>query len=126
MEDQDYHRVRQRVARKLALKASFYFNLAFFLMVIVAILTDSTPDSDRVVGAAVFAVLWGAILLAHGNVAFNWFGGVIDRATRKEIERNLAAEKPKRHELALSDDGELIEISEVDETVDKPKRAGLT
>ncbi|MCA9902698.1 MAG: hypothetical protein KC547_02480 [Anaerolineae bacterium] len=114
MEDQEYQNVRSRVARQLALKASFFFNVAFFLMVMFAILSDSKSADNNLLGAAVFAVFWGGIVLAHGNAAFNWFGGMIDRATRKEIERQWEDEKPKRQRLAISDDGELVDLEDVD------------
>jgi len=126
MEDQEYQRVRRRVARKFWLQASFYFDLAFFVLVMLAILTDTKSSGDNLIGAAIFTVIWGAILLGHSNLAFNWFGGMIDQATRKELERTQVEEKPKRHQLALSDDGELVDLGDVDETDDKPKHAGLT
>ena len=52
MEDQDYERVRQRVARRLWLRASFFFNLAFFVLVMLAILTDAKSAGDSITGAA--------------------------------------------------------------------------
>ncbi len=126
MEHQEYQSVRRRVARQFALKASFFFNVAFFLMVMFAILTDSKNADNNILGAAIFAVFWGGVLLAHGNAAFNWFGGMIDRATHKEMERQWEEEKPKRQRLAISDDGELVDLEETELLDDKPKRSEST
>ncbi|MCC6612691.1 MAG: hypothetical protein IT320_04380 [Anaerolineae bacterium] len=123
MDDPEYQRARRRVTRRLWLQASFYFDLAFFVLVMLAILTDTKSTGDNLIGAAVFTVLWGAILVGHSHLAFNWLGGVIDRATRKEMERSWSDEKPKRHDLALSDDGELVEITADDEADDMSTRS---
>lgn len=111
MDDEQYRAARNKVIGRLGLRATFVLNLLFFLTIILLILRDAPVGDDAVV-AAMFSVVWFGILLIHGGIVFNLFGGLIDRAAQRELERGRLAEKPKRHALELGEDGELVEIVE--------------
>jgi len=87
MYDEEYTSARKKVVRRLLLRAH-----------------------ASMMGMAFFALIWGAGLLFHASLAFNIFGGLIDRATRQELERG--GMKPKRHRLEVGEDGEVMEIVE--------------
>ncbi|MBZ0277298.1 MAG: hypothetical protein K8I60_14215 [Anaerolineae bacterium] len=112
MDDEQYRAARNKVIGRLGLRATFVLNLLFFLTIFLLILRDAPVGDDAVV-AAMFSVIWFGILLIHGGIVFNLFGGLIDRAARRELEQaTRLAEKPKRHALELGEDGELVEIVE--------------
>jgi hypothetical protein len=124
MRDDHYEAIRQQVVRRFVLRATLPFNLAFFLLAMLLLLQHAAETSDGVLGTALFALIWGTVLLLHIGLAFNIFGRWIDRATRRQLERDGLPEKPKRQRMELSDDGELIE-SDDQAQIDEPmKRAG--
>lgn len=108
MNDEQYRAARYKVIQRFGLRATFVLNLLFFITIFSLILRDSPLGDDAIVAAG-FSVIWVCILLIHGGIVFNLFGGLIDRAAQRELE---LAEKPKRHTLALGEDGELVEIVE--------------
>ena len=112
MYDDEYRAARKKVVRRLVLRLTFLVNLAFFSLVLLLLLRAHAS----MMGTAFFALIWGAGLLFHASLAFNLFGGLIDRATRQELERGGFKEKPKRHRLEVGEDGEVMEIIEDEET----------
>jgi hypothetical protein len=111
MDDEHYRAARYRVIQRLGLRATFVLNLLFFITIFSLIIRDSPVGDDAVV-AVLFSIIWVGILLVHGGIVFNLFGGLIDRAAQRELERDRLTEKPKRHALELGEDGELVEIVE--------------
>jgi hypothetical protein len=124
MRDEHYEAIRQQVVRRFVLRATFFVDLAFFLLILLLMLQDAAKSPDSLMGIAFFVLIWGTGLLFHAALAFNIFGRWIDRATRRQLERDSLPEKPKRQRMELSDDGELIE-SDDQAQIDEPmKRAG--
>jgi hypothetical protein len=121
MQDIQYEQMRRRVARRMVLRALFIVHLLLFLMV-TALMTQQMTSPENVVGGTIAFLTWGTFVLLHGGLAFNLFGGVIDRATRRELERETLTEKPKRTHVELGDDGELVEVVDEDYVDEKPKR----
>lgn len=111
MDDEHYRAARNKVVQRLGIRFSFVFNLVFFLLIFTLILRDR-PTGDDVFGVAIFVLIWGSILLIHGGIAFSLFDRLLDRATRRELERASVHEKPKRNALELGEDGELLDMVE--------------
>jgi hypothetical protein len=111
MDDHEFKAARRRVMRRYMLRLTFIFNLLFFILILLLIASDphELPE-NKLLGGAVFALIWSALLLLHGSLAFNLFGGLIDRAARRELEQHQPEEKPKRYRLELGEDGELNEV----------------
>jgi hypothetical protein len=116
MQDKQYEAIRKRVALRLVLQGAFFLNLIFFALVLLLLLRSGAG----IMGTAFFVLIWGAGLLLHAALAFNLLGRLIDRETRRELERAGLAEKPKRHRLELGEDGELVDI--VDEWEDEKEK----
>ncbi|MBZ0281952.1 MAG: hypothetical protein K8L97_14520 [Anaerolineae bacterium] len=121
--DPQYEAVRQRVLRRLLLRASFIFNLIFTTLITILLLGEWNRDPESHIGVAFFLLIWGSLLILHGTLAFGWFGGLIDRAARRELEREDQPEKPKRHQLELTEDGELLDV--VEEDLEPAKRKNV-
>lgn len=121
--DPEYESVRRRVQRRLFLRATFIFNLIFTFLITLLLLPEWNRDEQSRIGVSFFFLIWGAVLIAHGTITFGWFSGLIDRAAQRELEREGLSEKPKRHELDLDEDGELLEIVEIDSEAEKHKNA---
>jgi hypothetical protein len=110
MDNRDYEVARRRVVVRFVLRLTFLFNLLFFLLIMLQLGSDIGKNPENILGTAFFVLIWGALLLTHGSLAFNLFGGLIDRAARRELEQQQFTEKPKRHRLELGEDGELNEV----------------
>lgn len=121
--DPEYEAIRRRVQRRLFLRATFIFNLIFSFLITLLLLPEWNRDEQSRIGVSFFFLIWGALLIAHGATAFGWFRGLIDRAAQRELERESLSEKPKRHQLDLDEDGELLEIVEIDSETEKHKNA---
>ncbi len=128
MDDHEFKAARRRVIRRYVLRFSFVFNLVFFLLMLALIITEPTESpQNKVGGAAAFAMIWGTFLLMHGIAAFNLFGGLIDRAARREMEQYQVEEKPKRSRMEIGEDGELTDvIDEWDEVEQKSKNSAAS
>lgn len=107
MHDEQYEAVRKQVVRRLVRQLTFFIHLLFFLLVMLSLALRGAMMK----GTWLFALLWGAGLLFHASLAFNLFDTLIERATRRELERRGLKEKPKRR-LELGEDGELVEMIE--------------
>ncbi len=121
--DPEYEAIRRRVQHRLFLRATFIFNLIFSFLITLLLLPEWNRDEQSRIGVSFFFLIWGALLIAHGAAAFGWFRGLIDRAAQRELERESLSEKPKRHQLDLDEDGELLEIVEIDSETEKHKNA---
>jgi hypothetical protein len=113
--DERYEVARKRVIQKLILRATFVFNVIFFGLVTLLLSRQGiNTESDRL-GVVFFVLIFGSALAVHGALAFNLFGLIsplINRLTQRELEQIRLAEKPKRREFELGEDGEMIEIDE--------------
>ncbi|HVO43843.1 MAG TPA: hypothetical protein VMT34_14535 [Aggregatilineales bacterium] len=108
IDEEHYRMIRRRVVRRLFLRITFVLNAVFFAM-IMTLLIGNVRTTEGFLGMAIVALGWGAFLLGHGSLAFNFFGRLIDRAVRREADRDQPLEKPKRQALEFGDDGELVE-----------------
>jgi len=106
MDDPAYQEARRRVLQRLIMRIAFGANAVFFTAVLIEILTSSR---DRVMGGIIWSAFWGTILVVHAIVAFNLFRQRIDRAVLREMELQRLSEKPKRQQLSLGEDGELVD-----------------
>lgn len=95
---------------RFVLRATFIFNLVFFLFICAILIRDVVLPGGDTAGIAFFLLFWGGGLIVHGAVAFNLFERFIDQAVQKEIERQELKQKPKRQRLG--DDGELVETDD--------------
>jgi hypothetical protein len=117
---QHYEAMRKRVMWTLVLRVSFVFNILFYILIILLLREDlkTSTSAEDVLGALLFVLIWGGGLLVHAASAFNLLGWATDRIVRREIVRNgqdISEEKPKRQAMRLGDDGELLEVDEVNE-----------
>ncbi|MBI5670996.1 MAG: hypothetical protein HZC41_23630 [Chloroflexi bacterium] len=112
MDDERYQAARRRVIGRLFWRLTFFLDLIFFLllMYVLWLSVGRTPESEDNLGALFATFIFGSGLLVHGALAFNVFGRLIDRATRRELERDQPEEKPKRKRLQLADDGEVVAL----------------
>lgn len=122
--DQVYQRIAERFDRRTAFEAHAAGYAVFNLWVWI-IWMGFAPDQTPLL-PLLFSVLWGLGLAIHG--AITYFTGresLYQRELHRELERERRRAdllpKAKRTEAAmrLSDDGELVEI----EDLEKPKRA---
>lgn len=125
MRDERYEVARKRVVQKLILRATFVFNVIFFILVSAMLLRTSGIDTpDDQLGAMFFFLIWGSVLLIHGMLAFNLFGlldPLINRLTERELEQIRLAEKPKHREIELGEDGELVDVDDQEQGAQKAK-----
>jgi len=108
MDNIAYRAARRRVMRRFFLQISFVANMLFFILVTLEIIRQSDPD--LLLELLIWVVIWGTILVGHAMLAFNLLGKRIHRATMHELERETPQEKPKRHYVEISDDGELLDV----------------
>ncbi len=112
----DYQTVRQRVVRRLKKRALFYADLVFWMLFTIG--TQSRPNDFYARMAVIPVILWFLVLVVHFVYAFEIWSGLIERSTRREMERlqrqgyQVAPPqdaKLKRQPVAhLSDDGEIV------------------
>lgn len=119
----DYAAIRRRVARSLIFRLTFFLHLIFFLLImyVLWLSVGRTFSGEDDFGALIATFILGNALLFHGALAYNVFGRIVDRQTRRELERADLSEKPKRKRLELTEDGELVELA--DETGDEERYA---
>jgi hypothetical protein len=126
MNDQvDYEIVRQRVDRKLKHERIFMAHMVLFLVYLAILTTSAIPISGVVL------IGWSILLALHQSLVQSV--GKREEAIKREIQREKQflkdeIEKPKRSDMhfGLSDDGELVEITDDDYDdpfEEKPKRA---
>ena len=89
------------------MKITFVGDLLFVILVTGLILTSGKPDSAA--GVLVWLVMGGTVLAVHALFTFNIFRRYIDQMAQREMARDEPYEKPKRHAMEISDDGELVE-----------------
>ena len=111
MDDAAYRKARQRVIGRLILQITFVANLLFFILITITILATS-HGPDALLGALVWALIWGTFLAIHGMFAFNLFRRRIDQAVQRELEREIPKEKAKHQVMEIGDDGELVDTGE--------------
>jgi hypothetical protein len=108
----DYRSVRRRVIRRLFVRGLFWANFALFVVHYFISIRWGLY-------ASWITVTWGLFLAIHFTLAFNIIGRLVDRATRREIERLRrqgytvadpeVGSKLKRNQVArLVDDGEVV------------------
>jgi hypothetical protein len=121
----DYQTVRQRVVRRFKKRALFYADLVFWLLFTIA--TQSRPYDLYARIAVIPVILWFLALIVHFIYAYELWSRMIDRSTRREMERLQRlgyrvdplrrvqsdeapqGAKLKRQQVArLSDDGEIV------------------
>ena len=112
MQNEHYDLILRRVVKRLLLRATFVFNLLFFLLVTTLLFRDVVQYAQDITGPAFFVLIWGSFLILHAALAFNLLGRLVDGRVQKELEREHLKEKPKRQRIRLGDDGELIEAAE--------------
>jgi membrane protein required for beta-lactamase induction len=126
--EDDYRRTRQRVEKRFNKNKEFQMHLSVYIPINILVwLVWLVIGPAGLPWAALVSIGWGIGLVAHAVDAY--LGA--DTAREKTIQREMARErdrmygvekaKRKRERLALSDDGELVEIVE-DEWEDKRKR----
>jgi uncharacterized membrane protein YdjX (TVP38/TMEM64 family) len=108
----EYAAARRKVIWRTILRASFFFDLIFFLLILATLLLNWPANPDNIMGTLFFFFIMGSFLLVHGMVAFNWLGRWLDRATQRELGRGQPSEKAKRTHLELGEDGELVEVDD--------------
>ncbi len=107
MENQrtDYQAIRRQIACRMRRRLVFFIHVGLFLATVLACLIDRQPLKDVVI----LTLFWLPFLLAHGFVAFGYWGRIVDHYTRRELEQIRAYQKPKRSDrVRLTDDGELL------------------
>ena len=112
----DYQTVRQRVVRRFIKRALFYADLAFWLLFLMA--TQHHPVEPVARIAVIPVILWFLALVVHFVYAYDIWGQMIERSTRREMERLQRqgyqvtppqGVKQKRQSAArLSDAGEIV------------------
>lgn len=121
MDDERYKATRRRVVGLLVIRLVFFGYLIFFLFVMALLWFSDNMTSDRALGAAFGSFMLALPVFVLGLLAFNPLKGLIDRQTRRELERAEVYEKPKRKRLELTEDGELVELA--DEIPDEERYA---
>ncbi len=109
MDDSTYRTARRRVVRRLIMQITFAADLLFFILITLDILLSPKHD---VVGALTWALIWGVVLAIHAMFTFDLFSRRIHQATLRELDRERMQEKPKRQQLELGDDGELVDLQD--------------
>jgi hypothetical protein len=112
----DYQTIRQRVVRRFKKRALFYADLTFWMLFTIA--TQSRPYDLYARIAVIPVILWFLALIVHFIYAYELWSRMIDRSTRREMERlhqqgyqvaSPQGTKLKRQQVArLSDDGEIV------------------
>lgn len=117
MDDERYQAVRKAAEKRIKNRIEFYQHLAAYI-VVNTMLVIAFRDHWWVV----FPVFgWGVGVLMHGIEVFLDDPLRRERAIAREMEKlgykpaDIEAEKPKRDRaLTLGDDGELVELDELD------------
>jgi hypothetical protein len=137
--DETYDSIRKRAEQRVKKRKDAIEDLVAFvvvngiLWVVWFFLSPSLSQSDSDLlplisaGLVILTSIWGVVVAWQIVTAYLqvWLDNLQEREVEREIQRELTnrvgSDKPKRGRLALSDDGELLDIVDFDDEV-KPKR----